>query len=192
MTIAQGTRRSGTEALRALSHPLRLRLLDVLRRDGPLMVTELAAAVGESAASTSYHLSQLARHGYIRLRPDLARDGRERWWEAPEEAAWDSRADRGSDPPGTARPDVLMAGMQAAQVQAFLAERAEAWSEAWQGASTVGSYRLRLTAELTARLHADFLKLYRRYRSALPPDAAADDAAEVTVVFNAFPRRNGG
>jgi DNA-binding transcriptional ArsR family regulator len=65
-------------AARALAHPLRLRLLDLLRFDGPATATMLAARVEESSGSTSYHLRQLARHGFIEEVVKGA--GRERWW----------------------------------------------------------------------------------------------------------------
>ena len=52
-------------AVRALAHPLRLELLDLLRFEGPSTATLLANRVGESSGTTSYHLRQLARYGYI-------------------------------------------------------------------------------------------------------------------------------
>lgn len=65
-------------AVRALAHPLRLRMLDLLRFEGPATATMLAGRVAESSGSTSYHLRQLARHGFIE---EMAkRRGRERWW----------------------------------------------------------------------------------------------------------------
>src|SRR4051812_20533989 len=67
------------QALRALAHPLRVRLLDTLRGEGPLTATALARRLGESSGSTSYHLRQLARHGFIE--EDTSRGGgRMRWW----------------------------------------------------------------------------------------------------------------
>ena len=72
---------SGTDnvrAVRALAHPLRLRLLDELRFGGPATATLLAHRVGESSGATSYHLRQLARHGYVEEAEP--RGGRERWW----------------------------------------------------------------------------------------------------------------
>jgi DNA-binding transcriptional ArsR family regulator len=64
-------------AVRALAHPLRLELLDLLRFEGPSTATLLARRVGESSGATSYHLRQLARYGYIE---EAHRSGRERWW----------------------------------------------------------------------------------------------------------------
>jgi len=40
--------RSHVETLRALAHPLRMRLLGTLRREGPATASQLAAALGES------------------------------------------------------------------------------------------------------------------------------------------------
>ena len=66
-------------AVRALAHPLRLELLDLLRFEGPATATLLARRVGESSGATSYHLRQLAKYGYIEETPRQA--GRERWWQ---------------------------------------------------------------------------------------------------------------
>src|SRR5690242_12974406 len=65
-------------AIRALAHPLRLRLLDLLRFEGPSTATKLAALVGESSGATSYHLRMLAQYGYVEEAD--ATDNRERWW----------------------------------------------------------------------------------------------------------------
>ncbi|CAL9565808.1 helix-turn-helix domain-containing protein [Streptomyces sp. enrichment culture] len=69
-----------TAALKALTHPLRIRLLGLLRQDGPATASELADRTGESSASTSYHLRVLAKHAFIAEAEH--RDGRERRWKA--------------------------------------------------------------------------------------------------------------
>lgn len=74
--------RLGPHNLKGLAHPLRLQLLAALRQDGPATATLLAQRFNESTGATSYHLRQLARHGFIE--PDIAHaaGGRERWWKA--------------------------------------------------------------------------------------------------------------
>lgn len=69
-----------TAALKALTHPLRIRLLGLLRQDGPATASELAARTGESSASASYHLRVLAKYAFITEAEH--RDGRERRWRA--------------------------------------------------------------------------------------------------------------
>jgi DNA-binding transcriptional ArsR family regulator len=70
--------------LRALAHPLRLRLLEELVVNDPATdtatATELAERVGESPANCSWHLRQLAKYGYIEEAPGGV--GRERRWRA--------------------------------------------------------------------------------------------------------------
>ncbi|MFC8731033.1 helix-turn-helix domain-containing protein [Luteimicrobium sp. NPDC057192] len=67
--------------LKALSHPLRVRLWDLLVTAGPATSTTLARQTGESTGSTSYHLRQLASHGLVQEVPDRG-TARERWWRA--------------------------------------------------------------------------------------------------------------
>ena len=72
-------------AMRALAHPMRLRILGLLRVEGPQSVGALAQATGAASGSVSYHLSTLAKHGFVVPAPELERDGRERWWRAAHE-----------------------------------------------------------------------------------------------------------
>jgi DNA-binding transcriptional ArsR family regulator len=67
-------------ALRALAHPLRIRIIGILRERGPQNATTLARALDETTGDTSYHLRQLARFGLIHELPRSG--GRQRWWQA--------------------------------------------------------------------------------------------------------------
>ena len=69
--------------VRAAAHPLRLRLLEVLR-EGPATASQLARRLGETSGATSYHLRVLAKAGLID--EDAERGtGRDRWWRRQEE-----------------------------------------------------------------------------------------------------------
>ncbi len=65
-------------ALRALAHPLRWKLLDLLNSEQAAMATRCAEVLGESVASCGYHLGILAKYGYIE--PIPGRAGREKPW----------------------------------------------------------------------------------------------------------------
>lgn len=67
-------------ALRAVAHPIRLELIGLLRRSGPLTATEAAARIGESPASCSFHLRQLAKYGLVEEAGGGR--GRQRPWQA--------------------------------------------------------------------------------------------------------------
>jgi hypothetical protein len=66
------------QALRALAHPLRWKLIDVLERDGTATATRCSELTGESVASCAYHLGILAKYGYVEASPE--RTGREKPW----------------------------------------------------------------------------------------------------------------
>jgi len=54
-----------SEFFRALSDPMRLRILDELRSTGPASVGELTQRLGCSQANVSKHLSTLAQRGLV-------------------------------------------------------------------------------------------------------------------------------
>jgi DNA-binding transcriptional ArsR family regulator len=67
-------------ALRALAHPIRLSLLSLLRTEGPLTATRAGELIGESSASCSFHLRQLAKYGLVEEAGGGT--GRQRPWRA--------------------------------------------------------------------------------------------------------------
>ena len=69
-----------SKTLSAMAHPLRRRLLDLLKLDGPSTVGMLAERTGEAPGNISHHLRVLAGVDLIAEAPELARDRRERWW----------------------------------------------------------------------------------------------------------------
>lgn len=78
--------------LKALAHPLRIRILNALSTYGSATASGLASRFGESSGATSYHLRQLERHGFVREDEGLGTT-RERYWAAvPADFAIDSSA----------------------------------------------------------------------------------------------------
>ncbi|REE97744.1 ArsR/SmtB family transcription factor [Thermomonospora umbrina] len=69
------------DALKALAHPRRQAMLRHLELHGPATSSTLARALGLNSGATSYHLRELAQHGFVAEMPERAR-GRERWWRA--------------------------------------------------------------------------------------------------------------
>jgi DNA-binding transcriptional ArsR family regulator len=68
------------QAMRALAHPVRLAILEVLRRNGPATATQLAPQVGATPTVTSWHLRHLAGFGLVRD-AEPGPDRRQRRWE---------------------------------------------------------------------------------------------------------------
>ena len=57
------------KALRALAHPLRWQLIDLVGSEATVTATRCAEVLGESVANCSYHLGILGKYGYLRAGP---------------------------------------------------------------------------------------------------------------------------
>src|SRR5437773_716114 len=119
-------------ALRAVAHPLRLSLIGLLRRDGPLTATQAGAKLGETPASCSFHLRQLAKYGLVEEAGGGR--GRERPWRATAQyTSWPEVAD---DPELEAASQLLARVVAERYFQrafdwlARLAKEAAEWAEA--------------------------------------------------------------
>ncbi|HXC45240.1 MAG TPA: helix-turn-helix domain-containing protein, partial [Solirubrobacteraceae bacterium] len=56
---------SDARTMRALSHPVRLALIETLGLAGPLTATQAGERIGESPTTCSFHLRQLAKYGFV-------------------------------------------------------------------------------------------------------------------------------
>lgn len=65
------------KTLRALAHPMRWKLIDVLRTYGASTATQCAELLGESVASCSYHLNVLSQYGFV---AEVQGKGRQKPW----------------------------------------------------------------------------------------------------------------
>jgi DNA-binding transcriptional ArsR family regulator len=79
------------KVLTAMTHPLRRRLLSLLKLDGPATASLLAQRTSQAVGNISHHLHTLAAAGLIEEVPELARDRREHWWRrTPGALRWSS------------------------------------------------------------------------------------------------------
>jgi len=170
----------GPTALKALTHPLRLQLLDALTVRGRATASQLAEDLGETSGATSYHLRQLARHGFIEELPEMGTT-RERWWK-PITGGWTMRMDE--ERPGHATELVASTLLETSHRRAlrFVADL-DRWSPQWQLAAIRQQAHLELNpAQLTA-LQREIEAVVDRYRD-LP---AGPETRRVRTEFSAFP-----
>lgn len=173
-------------ALRALAHPVRLALVGLLRREGPLTATQAAESVGESPSSCSFHLRQLAKYGLVEEAPGGR--GRERPWRATAlHTRWPNVA---RDPALAAAAELLSAVVVERlfeNVMHWLERRADDPPE-WQEAAEFGDTLLYLTADELAELERAIQSLYERYAErATAPEARPAGSRRVTAIHFAFP-----
>jgi DNA-binding transcriptional ArsR family regulator len=173
--------------LRAMAHPLRLRLLGHLRTDGPGTATALAEHLDVSPALASYHLRQLAAHGFIEEAPDLAKDGKQRWWRAAHERTSWSTVEFLDTPERVAAEQALgreVAHAHASRAAEWVADAAS-WPTEWVDASTMSDWILELTPEELKEMR-DELEATIEWWAARP---SREGAEFVQAIVHLLPRR---
>lgn len=172
--------------LRGLAHPLRLKLLGLLREDGPATATSLAARLGESSGATSYHLRQLAEYGFIRD-SGVPSSGRERPWEAAHQYAYFEATEDADETTRLLGTEYLraVARADAARMESWV-DGLETLPPAWREVGTISDYRLRLAPDEAAALVDELNDLAERYRDKVSADAGATGAT-VSLQFQVLP-----
>ncbi|MFE5488770.1 ArsR/SmtB family transcription factor [Streptomyces virginiae] len=173
-------------ALKALTHPLRIRLLGMLRADGPATASELAVRTAESSASTSYHLRVLAKYAFVAEAEH--RDGRERRWQAVHAlTSWSNEAMEAT--PGSRAYVNLSRRSQIQHLAASLARHEADIADGrlgreWVEPSGISDLMPRLTPESLAELRETF---DRRLEELTARDAGDPRAVQVVLLTAGLP-----
>jgi DNA-binding transcriptional ArsR family regulator len=180
------TRLTDPKALRALAHPIRLRLVGLLRIHGQLTATQASEILGESSASCSFHLRQLAKYGLVEEAGGGQR--RERPWRAT--AMFTDWPDVTDDPKVADAAD-LLTGVIAEQwfehVMRWIEARSDEPDE-WQQAAIFTDSALYVTASELTDLNKRIRELSDLYLDRLErPELRPPDARLVTFVRIAHP-----
>ncbi|WP_052744947.1 helix-turn-helix transcriptional regulator [Micromonospora sp. HK10] len=177
--------------LRALSHPVRLALMEALG-GGPLTATQAGELIGETATTCSFHLRQLARYGFVeeagggrgRARPwRLTRQG----WSAPA---------RPEDPDWTRASQALDRVLLDRYVQRLrrFVDDAPTYPPDWYAAATGQQHLFHLTADELAEFVAAYRDLVAGFtarfdRRRTDSDARPAGALPVELLLFGYPTR---
>jgi len=173
-------------ALRAYAHPVRGKLVFLLRRRGPLTATQAAELLGESSGTTSFHLRQLAKYGLVEEAPGGT--GRQKPWQATSLLT--------HIPPIQATPEAAEAAMQLriSMAQTYF-ERLVEWlrrsedeTDEWRSATLFGDRIIWATAAELEDLKQAIDDLIEPYgRRMTEPATRPDGAREISYVRFAYP-----
>jgi predicted ArsR family transcriptional regulator len=162
-------------ALRAVAHPLRLALVGLLRREGPLTATQAAERLGEVPAACSFHLRQLAKYGLVEEAG--GGHGRERPWQATAMfTSWPSAAESPELAAASELLSTVIAERYLEHLFKWLETRAEEPHE-WQERQMFSDFALYLSSAELEELDHAIQELFEPYlartanASLRPPDA---------------------
>lgn len=182
--------------LRTIANPIRFRVYELLVARGTSTATQLSEEMGIAPNALSYHLRQLAAHGFTEEVPGSG-DQRERWWQAvPGGLRW--RRDDFAGSPAAAEvlrtAEHLLLQRQMDRLTAWMENGKAAWGDDWASAASSADFLLWLTrAELDA-MTAEVEDLITRWvRASRARRSEIEDESRVPVfcIFHAFPTDNG-
>jgi hypothetical protein len=168
-------------------------MLQHLTVHGPATSATLARALGLNTGATSYHLRELARHGFVEETPGGpagerpgSGHGRERWWRAvPGDRRFPPRSRQ--SPETRLVIDELNRQSYAADLDLFEQARREGGAEPGEWADAFPSSRgtIRLSLPELHEFFEEYIALLNRYKR--PDRDTPADARTVLTRFWAFP-----
>lgn len=173
-------------AMRALAHPVRLALIELLGHTGTLTATQASNLLGESPANCAFHLRTLAKYGYVEEAGGGR--GRERPWRRSHAGI------RIPDQHGSPQA-ALAAGVLKDFLTETLLERARSilaqqssWPAEWQAALGQGEYLSYMTTDEARQLTADLHEVLTRHNDRVDhPDRRPAGAMPVEILAIAYP-----
>jgi len=168
---------SNARELRALAHPVRMALYEVLALHQSLTATQASKLVGGSPSSVAYHLRTLAKYGYVEETNDGT--GRERPWRLAEIGF--NFSGNSDDPEANAAADALARQM----FKRWLERRDEykrskdRWSEEVREATGDSNMILFGTVEEFRELREGFARLTAKYFDRIADPALRPEGSQV-------------
>lgn len=173
--------------LKALAHPIRIALLESLSRYGAQTACGVADRLGESSGSTSYHLRQLARHGFVR-EVEGRGTARERWWERVPEPIQTS-SEMATSPATRDATRILAKTVMDGRSKALnnFIEHSGSLPDEWAETSILMGATLHLTLEEAQEVSRQASEHLEKLLSPFRGREGADGARPVELYLNYFP-----
>ncbi|MEV4353584.1 helix-turn-helix domain-containing protein [Nonomuraea sp. NPDC049625] len=166
MATEESRRIKDLDTLKALGHPLRMKLYRALKVTGTATASQLADQVDEAVSLVSYHLRKLATHGLIE-EAQARGDARERWWR-PADDGISTRDEDFRDSPESAAVHSAVTRIYARQrnemYESYL-DTQHAWPGDWRNAVFSSERILSLTAEELQRLGDEINEVIGKWRA---------------------------
>ncbi|WP_265522763.1 ArsR/SmtB family transcription factor [Oerskovia flava] len=173
-------------SLRALSHPLRLRILKLLEASGPLTATQVAQRVEASPSNCSFHLRVLAREGFITEAPGGS--GRARPWRLVPQVVDVDVDTLDDDGRAQLRHAVVALVEQYRRTTLEWLDRRDELPADWRQAATSRQMLLRLTAAELTEINDRISELFAPFVDRVGDDPhTPDDARSVAVTLATLP-----
>ncbi len=171
--------------MRAMAHPTRIDLMELIAREGELTATEAGQRLGLTPANCSFHLRQLAKHGFVE--EGAPRPGRARPWKIGSvRHSWDGiGADAETSAAASALTSVIFE-RDLGRLREWLAREPTADPD-WRRAAFLTESLMYLTRDELEALGRSITEQVLAYSDRIDPALRPPGAAPVQVVAAGFP-----
>jgi DNA-binding Lrp family transcriptional regulator len=177
---------SDPRAMRAMTHPVRLALLEALALEGRLTATRAAELIGESPTTCSFHFRQLAKYGFVEQA--ATGPGRMRSWRLTQVGM--RFTDVHEDPETQIAARALARTLRErsfARLQAFFEQRSS-YPTRWQEVTGASDFTLHVTPDELRALDEEITTVLHRYRDRIAdPGLRPPDSLPIEVLLFAYP-----
>jgi DNA-binding transcriptional ArsR family regulator len=173
-------------AMRALTHPVRLALLEALALEGPLTATRAADVIDESPTTCSFHFRQLAKYGFVEQA--AVGPGRMRSWRLTRVGM--HFTDVHEDPETQIAARALSRTLRErslVRLQAYYESRSS-YPVRWQEVTGSSEFVLYVTPEELRAADEEVSAILHRYRDRMAdPTRRPPDSLPIEVLLFAYP-----
>jgi hypothetical protein len=175
------------QAIRAIAHPVRMALIELLAHTGTLTATQASETLGESPANCAFHLRTLAKYGFVEEAGGGR--GRERPWRRAH-VGYEFGSGTGEGPEYAAAVHALtdmIFSERLGSARATLAAR-DSWPADWQDELGETEMVMYLTRAEAHQFRDELLALISRYQDRLDhPERRPQDALPVEFLSLTYP-----
>jgi DNA-binding transcriptional ArsR family regulator len=181
----ESRRLTDARVMRAMAHPTRIDLMELVAREGELTATEAGQRLGLTPANCSFHLRQLAKHGFVE--EGEPRPGRARPWRIGSvRHSWDETgADSETDAAAQALTSVIL-DRDIGRLHAWISGRRTV-DPAWRKAAFLTESLMYLTREELEALGQAITDQVLAYSDRIDPARRPDGAVPVQFLTAGFP-----
>jgi hypothetical protein len=179
------------KTMRALTHPVRLALLEVLAMEGPLTATEAGELIGESPTTCSFHFRQLEKYGFVEEAG--VGPGRQRHWKLAHVGM--RFTDTNDDPEANVAAKSLsrlVTDRAIARMQNFHETKSD-YTQEWQEVSDNTETLLFVTPSELSQITEELRGVFRRYEGRFTRvDERPEGSLPVEILLFTYPVRFSG
>ncbi len=178
---------SDAQTLRALTHPVRIALIEALSLGGAMTATQVGEQIGESPTTCSFHLRQLAKYGFVEEAGGGR--GRARPWRMTTIGM--SLVADGADAESEIAAAALLRIVRERQLNRYQTwlETKSTYPPHWRAASSESQFVFYLTADELDQLNTELIAMLQpRMRERLTdPSQRPPGAAPVELLMFSYP-----